>query len=347
MALMDFIRKQFIDVIQWTEDRDGVLSWRYPMQDMEIQKGARLVVRESQQAVFVDEGRIADRFEPGTYTLTTQTLPLLTNLKNWDKLFESPFKSDVYFFSTRRQLDRKWGTPTPVTIRDAGFGMVRMRAFGIYAYHIADPLLFHRLVSGTRDTYLADDVDGQLRATLVSAMTQGFASSGVAFIDMAASLEQMAAAVRPKIEEAFGSLGLTLDAFLIQNVSLPDEIQKVLDERIGMDIVGDMQRYAQYQTARSMPIAAGNEGGVAGAGAGLGAGMAMASAMAHALDPARAAPAPAAGPGAAAPGTPDPGAVDAEQIIATIERLHGLVGKGVLSQQEFDAKKTELLRKLG
>jgi hypothetical protein len=153
MALMDFIKKQFIDIIQWTEDGDGTLAWRFPMAGMEIQNGGTLVVRESQMAVFVNEGQVADVFGPGTYKLTTQTLPVLTYLKNWDKLFESPFKSDVYFFSTRQQIDQKWGTPQPITIRDKDFGAVRLRAFGNYAFRIADPKLFHTEISGTRESY--------------------------------------------------------------------------------------------------------------------------------------------------------------------------------------------------
>ncbi|MDO9216119.1 MAG: SPFH domain-containing protein, partial [Lacisediminimonas sp.] len=161
MALMDFIKKQFIDIIQWTEASDGTLAWRFPMADMEIQYGASLTVRESQMAVFVNEGRIADVFGPGMYKLTTQTIPVLTYLKNWDKLFESPFKSDVYFFSTRQQIDQKWGTPQPITIRDADFGAVRLRAFGNYSFRVADPKLFHTEISGTRDTYTVQDLDGQ------------------------------------------------------------------------------------------------------------------------------------------------------------------------------------------
>ena len=153
MALMDFIKKQFIDIIEWTETGDGTLAWRFPMAEMEIQNGGSLTVRESQMAVFVNEGKVADVFGPGMYKLTTQTLPVLTYLKNWDKLFESPFKSDVYFFSTRQQIDQKWGTPQPITIRDKDFGAVRLRAFGNYAYRIADPKLFHTEISGTRERY--------------------------------------------------------------------------------------------------------------------------------------------------------------------------------------------------
>ncbi len=166
MALKDFLVKQFIDVIQWTEPEDGVLAFRYPMRDMEIQNGGKLTVRESQMAAFVNEGQVADVFAPGLYTLNTHTLPLLTNLMNWDKMFQSPFKSDVYFFSTRLQVNQRWGTANPVTIRDKEFGAVRLRAFGIYAYRVTEPRTFHSKVSGTRDIYHVADIEGQLRNTI-------------------------------------------------------------------------------------------------------------------------------------------------------------------------------------
>ena len=173
MGLMDFIKKQFIDILQWTEAGDGVLAWRYPMQDMEIQYGGQLVVRESQMAVFVNEGKVADVFGPGTHKLTTQTLPVLTYLKNWDKLFESPFKSDVYFFSTRQQIDQRWGTAQPITIRDKDFGAVRLRAFGNYAFRISDPKAFHTEISGTRETYTVADLEGQLRGMMLQHIADG------------------------------------------------------------------------------------------------------------------------------------------------------------------------------
>jgi membrane protease subunit (stomatin/prohibitin family) len=169
---MSFFSKQFIDVIQWTEPGDGILAYRYPMEDMEIQNGGRLTVRDSQTAVFVNEGRIADVFSPGLYTLSTHTLPLLTNLLNWDKAFQSPFKSDVYFFSTRLQIDQRWGTATPITIRDKEFGAVRMRAYGIYSYRISDPRAFYEKVSGTRPFYRVADLEGQLRNTIIGTMTE-------------------------------------------------------------------------------------------------------------------------------------------------------------------------------
>src|SRR5437660_1473036 len=177
MSIRDFLKKQFIDVIHWTEPADGILAYRFPMQDMEIQNGGKLTVRESQMAAFVNEGRIADIFWPGLFTLNTQTLPLLTNLMNWDKLFQSPFKSDVYFFSTRMQTNQTWGTPQAITVRDKDFGAVRMRAFGIYSYHLSDPRTFHANVSGTRDIYRVAELEGQLRNTIIGSMTNTFAAS--------------------------------------------------------------------------------------------------------------------------------------------------------------------------
>ena len=176
MALMDFIKKQFIDIIEWVEPGDGTLAWRYPIADREIQYGGSLTVRESQLAVFVNEGKVADVFGPGMHKLTTQTLPVLTYLKNWDKLFQSPFKSDVYFFSTRQQIDQRWGTTQPVAIRDKDFGAVRLRAFGNYAYRIADAKKFHTEISGTRDSYTATELDGQLRALMLQHISDAVAS---------------------------------------------------------------------------------------------------------------------------------------------------------------------------
>ena len=336
MGLGDFIRKQFIDIIHFTEDRDGLLAYRYPMQDFEIQYGAQLTVRESQLALFIDEGRIADEFGPGRYELTTETLPVLTYLKNWDKLFESPFKSDVYFFSTRLQLNRKWGTPNPITIRDKEFGAVRLRAFGIYTYKVAEPRIFHQQISGTRALYTVEDLDEQLRNTIVASISDMFAESGIAFLDMAANQDEFGARIKEKLVDEFARIGLTLDMIRVQNLSLPEELQKILDKRISMDIVGDMRRLTQYETAESIPIAAANEGGLAGAGASLGAGLTMGQAMTEALKASQASGAPAGV-------NPAAGVAD---VMGLLEKLHDLMTKGVLTQEEFDSKKAELLKKI-
>jgi membrane protease subunit (stomatin/prohibitin family) len=346
MALMDFIKKQFIDILEWTEDGDGTLAWRYPMAGNEIQYGGSLTVRESQMAIFVNEGQVADVFGPGMYKLTTQTLPVLTYLKNWDKLFQSPFKSDVYFFSTRQQIDQRWGTTQPVTIRDKDFGAVRLRAFGNYAYRVADPKLFHTEISGTRDRYTVADLDGQLRALMLQHISDAVASSGTPFLDLAANQVEFAAQLKAATAPDFDKLGLKLEAVTVQNVSLPEELQKLLDQRIGMGMVGnDMGKFMQYQTAQAIPKfaegaagaggAGGGGGGVIGDAMGLGAGVALGQVMAQQLSQGL------QGGGAAAVPTVKP-----DEVMATIEKLADLKAKGILTDEEFSAKKAELLKKL-
>jgi membrane protease subunit (stomatin/prohibitin family) len=334
---MDFIKKQFIDIIQWTESEDGTLAWRFPMKDMEIQYGASLTVRETQMAVFVNEGKVADVFGPGIHKLTTQTIPVLTYLKNWDKLFESPFKSDVYFFSTRQQVDQKWGTPQPITIRDKDFGAVRLRAFGNYSFRVADPKLFHTEISGTRDSYGVSDLDGQLRGLVLQNISNAIASSGIPFLDLAASQLTFAQALTTQLAPEFAKIGLKLEGMTVQNVSLPEELQKVMDQKIGMGMVGgDMGKFMQYQTAQAIPKmaegAAGGGGSIAGDAMGLGAGVALGQVLAQNLQAGLQA-------GSAA-------GVKSEEVMATLEKLGELKTKGVLTQAEFDAKKAELLKKL-
>jgi membrane protease subunit (stomatin/prohibitin family) len=300
MSLRDFISKQWIDVIEWVEPEEGILAYRYPMQDREIQNGGKLTVRDSQAALFVNEGKVADVFKPGLYTLNTQTLPILTYLKNWDKAFQSPFKSDVYFFSARIQTDQHWGTQNPITIRDKEFGAIRLRGFGIYSYHLSDAKSFYSKISGTRDVYRVADLEGQLRNTIIAKMTDAFAASQVPFLDMAANQGALAEKISETLKPAFTEYGLTLDSFVAENLSLPDELQKVLDQRISMNVLGDMGKFTQYQVAQAIPIAAANEGGGAvGVGAGLGAGVAIGQAMMDAVKKSTSTPAGATAPAAA------------------------------------------------
>ena len=335
MALMDFIKKQFLDVIAWTEAEDGTLAWCYPMADQEIQNGAVLVVRDSQLALFVNEGRVADVFGPGSHTLSTQTLPLLTNLQHWDKLLASPFKSDVYFFSSRQQLDQKWGTTQPITLRDADFGAVRLRAFGNYSYRVADAKLFHTQVSGTREHYSTQDIEGQLRGLVLQNISTAVASSGIAFLDLAANQGLFSQALTQQLAPEFAKLGLQLESLTLQNLSLPEGLQKVLDQKIGMGMVGqDMGQFLQYQTAQAMTQLANSGaggGGLAADGMGLGAGMALGQVLAQNLSASQ----------------PKPGAdVNADALMATLDKLADLCARGVLTADEFAAKKAELLKKL-
>ena len=342
MSLGSFIKKQFIDVLQWNEETEGVLAWRFPMQDFEIQNGAILNVRESQVAVFVNEGKIADVFGPGTHKLTTQTLPLLTNLKNWDKLFDSPFKSDVYYFSTRVQTGRKWGTPQPITIRDKDFDMIRVRAFGMYSYRIADARTFFTEISGTREVYTRDEVEDQLRGSLMSSMASSLGGANVPFLDMAANQALMAQEVKDGLAQAFARYGVGLDEFNVASISLPEELQAALDERISAGMKGGlgadkMSGYTKFQVANAIPLAAQNEGGMAGIGAGLGAGLSIGQVMAQSMGGAlqQQAPAPVAPPAPAE-----------EPIEARLEKLKGLLDKGLISPADYDGAKAELLKKL-
>jgi membrane protease subunit (stomatin/prohibitin family) len=343
MSFGSFIKKQFIDILQWNEDADGVLAWRYPMQDFEIQYGGSLTVRESQAAVFVNEGKIADVFGPGMYKLTTNTLPVLTYLKNWDKLFESPFKSDVTFFSTRVQIGRKWGTAQPITIRDKDFGMVRLRAFGLYSYKIVDPRKFYTEISGTRDVYTRDELEQQLRNLVVSTMTNVLGSSSIPFLDMAGNQGLMAEKIKEELLVAFTRYGVALDSFMVENVSLPEELQKAIDTRISMGMMGDMNQYTQYQVANSIPVAAGNPSGAAGVGANLAAGMVMGQAMAKGLMPGAVDAQAGVGVAIAPAATASAGGGDAA---ARLAQLKGLLDQGLIMQADYDTAKAEILKKL-
>jgi membrane protease subunit (stomatin/prohibitin family) len=338
MSLGSFIKKQFIDILQWNEDVDGVLAWRYPMQDFEIQYGGSLTVRESQVAVFVNEGKIADVFGPGMYKLTTQTLPVLTYLKNWDKLFESPFKSDVYFFSTRLQTGRKWGTPQAITVRDADFGMVRLRAFGMYSYAIADARKFFTEISGTRATYTRDEVEEQLRGILLSTMATSLGASGKPFLDLAANQTLMAEQVKGPVRSAFERYGLALDVFNVTSINLPEELQAALDKRIAIGMSGDLDKFTKYQVANAIPLAAQNEGGMAGIGASLAAGAVLGQTMARGLT--------AGGDGGSSAGAAPTAAAEPPSPETRLAQLKTLLDKGLISAADFDAAKAEVIKKL-
>jgi membrane protease subunit (stomatin/prohibitin family) len=332
MSLSSFIKKQFIDVIQWPEQSDGVLMWRFPMQDEEIQMGASLTVRETQAALFMNEGKAADVFVPGMYKLSTNTLPVLTYLKNWDKLFESPFKSDVYFFSTAQQLGRRWGTPQAISIRDKDFGMVRMRAFGMYSYHIADVKTFFMQAAGNKPIVQSDMLDSQLDGLVLANLASAIGNAGVPFLDMAVNQAGMADIIAKQLAPAFVAMGLALDSFMIQSISLPDELQVALDKRIAMGMAGDLNAYTKFQTANAIPIAAANESGLAGVGASLGAGLGMAQMMTQAM-------------GGATP--PNPASVaPIESAEDRLGKLKGLLDKGLISNADFESAKAEILKKL-
>ena len=338
--MLGFIRKQFIDVIEWPNPEPETLMWRFPVADQEIQNGASLTVREAQMALFVDEGKTADVFSAGMYKLNTQTLPVLTYLKNWDKLFESPFKSDVYFFNVKQQLARKWGTAQPVTVRDPEFGAVQLRSFGMYSYRISDPARFFTEVAGVAEQYSGGELDNQLRNIAMTQMAAAFGNSGVPFLDMAANQVLLSQKMQELLLPEFAKLGLALENFTVESITLPENVQKALDSKMSMGIIGDLGRYTQYQTAEAIPLAAQNEGGLAGIGAGLGVGagvgQAMAGAMAGMMQPAAQ---PAAQPAQSVQTT-------SEDPQAKLAKLKSLLDGGLISQEDFDKAKAEVLKQL-
>lgn len=307
MGLWDALKNEFIQIIEWLDDTSNTLVYRFPVHDQEIKMGAQLTVRENQAAIFVNEGELADIFKPGRYELSTQNLPILSTLRGWKYGFDSPFKAEVYFVNTRLFTDLKWGTQNPVMMRDADFGMIRMRAFGTYATRITDPKEFFRTIVGTQHLTTTEDILGQLRSTIISHLSDIVAESKIAALDLASSYRELSDLAQKELTPSFNSYGLELSRFNIDNVSLPEEVEAAIDQRTKLGVFGDkMQQYAQMQTAESIKVAAANPGGIAGAGVGLGAGMAIGQTMGNAFNnppaaPGHAAPPPPPGPQANVP----------------------------------------------
>lgn len=281
MSLWDTLSGEFVDVIEWTDDSQDTMVWRFERHDNEIKYGAQLTVRESQVAVFVNEGQVADVFYPGRYELETRNVPILSTLQGWRHGFESPFKAEVYFVNTRRFTDLKWGTKNPVMLRDPEFGPVRLRAFGTYVIRVLDAATFMREIVGTDGHFTTDEVTDQLRNMIVSRFATVLGASGIPVLDLAASYDQLSDFVTQKIAPEMAVYGLELTRLLVENVSLPKTVEEALDRRTAMGVVGDLNRYTQFQTAEAIREAADNPG-AAGTGMGLGVGMMMADRMTRA-----------------------------------------------------------------
>ena len=285
MGILDRLSpsSQFIEVIEWLDETNNTLVYRFPVKDQEIKNGAQLIVRESQAAIFVAEGQIADLFAPGRYTVDGGNTPILSKLGAWKYGFNSPFKAEVYFVNTKQFTDLKWGTPNPVMMRDADFGMVRLRAFGIYSIRVSDPKSFIKEIAGTNARFVTDDIQGQLKRTLVGGFSDALAESKIAALDLASNYDELGKFTREKLNDEFKTLGLELTKLVIENISLPQEVEAAMDKRTSMGVIGDVGRYTQFQAADAMRDAAQNPGGAAGTGVGLGAGFAMGNAMAGAM----------------------------------------------------------------
>ncbi len=342
MGLISWMKGQFIDIIEWLDDTNDTLVWRFPRHNNEIKNGAKLVVREGQMAVFIYEGQMGDIFKPGIYSLTTQNIPVLSTLKGWKYGFESPFKCEVYFVNTKQYTDMKWGTLNPITLRDADFGIVRVRAFGGYAIRVDSDNVatFIRQIVGTDGNFSTEEIEGQLRRTLLSAFTTTLGQLKVPVLDLAGNYESIAQQCKDRMDPEFQTLGLRLSKFLIENISLPPEVEKAIDQRTSMGAIGNMQQFAQYQSAQAIRDAAQNQNGMAGLGAGFGASMGIGNMMAGAMggmfapqQPQAAAPAAAAAPAGASVGD-------------RLKQLKALHGEGLIDDATFAQRRDAILSEI-
>jgi len=283
MGLWDKLIAELIDIVQWLDDTDDTLVYRFERYGNEIKYNAKLVVREGQMAVFINEGQLADVFKPGTYTLTTRNLPVLATLKGWKYGFESPFKAEVYFCSTRQFTNLKWGTPGPVTMRDQEFGAVRVTAFGLYSIRIKDPALFIREIVGTDGTFTTEQIEDNLRGKIGTRIKEVMPEAGIPVIDLESRVVQLGETLKVRIAPAIEALGLDLTEVQVQDVGLPEELERAIDKAGAMRAIGSMQVYTQYETASSINDAAKNPGGLAAAGVGVGMGLGMGGQMAGAV----------------------------------------------------------------
>ena len=330
---MGFFSKQLIDVLEWEQER-GQLAWRVPMEDNEIQYGANLTVRDGQSAVFVNNGTLADCFEPGLFELETSTLPLVTNLENWDKGFKSPFKSDVTFFSTREETGLKWGTAQPITVRDPEFGAVRIRAFGTYTFKLGDVQQFYRTAFANLDELWVSDMEAQMRSIIATSLAAILGSSDTPFLDLAADQQKLSTLLQQAADNATDQWGIVIPSLFIESLSLPDAVQEAIDSKSSMRALGNLNQYATFKAADTLDEAAENSGGVASTGAGVAAAMALGQVMQGGLS---------GGAGAAGAGG---SGQSSDDIVGLIEKLHKLHQAGALSKEEFDSKKSELLSNL-
>jgi membrane protease subunit (stomatin/prohibitin family) len=283
MGIWDRLKHELIDIVQWLDDTKDTVAYRFERFNNEIKHGAKLVVREGQVAVFINEGKLADVFQPGTYTLDTRNLPILATLQGWKYGFESPFKAEVYFVNTKQFVNLKWGTMNPVVLRDAEFGPIRVRAFGTYTMRVADAGTFVRELVGTEGRYTTEQLTTQLRNMIVARFSDLLGENKIPLLDLAGNYDELGKFLGGRLAEDFTRIGIAVPSLLVENVSLPPEVEQALDKRSSMGVIGDLNRYTQFQAAEAMKAAAENPSGTAGAGMGMGMGFAMAQQMGQAM----------------------------------------------------------------
>ena len=334
MGLFSFLKGEFIEVIDWVEQGQDTIMWKFPDNENDIKHGAGLTVRESQIALMINEGMLADVFKPGRYELVTANMPVLTKLKNWSKAFNSPFKVDVYFLSTRIFMGLKWGTPAPIMLRDPEFKMVRVKAFGTYFIQIKDPALFFKKFAGTTARITVEDIEEQLRDIVIPQFAEALAEAKVSVLDLVANYSEIGDKIRPIVQEAFDLIGIELVRFQITSTSLPPEVEAFYDKMTNMNMVDNMGKYAQFQTLEAMGKAAENPNGIGGIGVGIGAGMNMGQMFTQNLAQTQ--------PTATATVPPQ----SKDDIMSLLKQLGDLKTAGILTDDEFAEKKKELLAKL-
>src|SRR5437660_2139216 len=284
MGLWDKLRGEFIDIIEWTQpSTSDLLAYRFPRYSNEIKYGAKLTVREGQAAAFVNEGQLADVYPPRMYTLETQNMPILSTLKGWKYGFNSPFKAEVYFISTKQWTDLKWGTQNPIMLRDPEFGPVRIRAFGTYAMKVSDPWTFLKQLVATDPSFETFDIANQMRNMIVSRFVDVVGQAKMPVLELAGNYEKLGKLAQDHLAAEVAVMGLTLTQFYVENISLPPEVEQALDTRTKMGVLGDMDQFAKYQSAEAIRDAAKNPGGIAGMGVGIGAGVAIGQQMGGAM----------------------------------------------------------------
>jgi len=337
MALWDKLKAELLDIVEWLDDTNDTLAYRFERYQNEIKYGAKLVVREGQMAAFVNEGKLADVYKPGTYELTTQNMPILTTLRGWKYGFNSPFKAEVYFISTRKFTDLKWGTPGPATMRDKEFGMVRVTAFGLYSIRAKDPAIIIRDLVGTDNRFTTQEVQENLRGKVGARIKEIMPELGIPVLDLEAKVIELGTRLRERLTPDFEGFGLELVEVQVQDIGLPEEVEKAIDKRGAIAAVGNLQAYTQYETASAIRDAANNPGGAAGAAVGLGAGVAMGAQMINTMAPAMGLGG-AAGAGAHAAPPPIPGG--AMFHVAVGQSQTGPFDLGALGQQAASGQLT-------
>ncbi len=351
MGLFEWARNQFIEIIEWVDDSRSTLVYRFPVYRKEIKQGAQLTVREGQAAVFVNEGKIADVFGPGMHKLTTRNLPILATLKGWKYGFESPFKAEIYFVSTRLFTNLKWGTANPIMMRDKDFGVLRLRAFGTYAMRVNDAGKFLKQHVSTSGHLDADAITNHLRNLVISRFADHLGTAEIPALDLAAKYDELGFDLQKSLNEEFHDQGLGLENLTVENISLPPEVEEALDTRSKMAVIGDMGRYTQFQTANAIPTAAANEGGIAGAGMGMGVGFGMGNMMAaqmgHMMVPNGMVPQGDQFSGQMGAGAPAQSAAPAQESPQErLQKIAGLLEQGLISADEAKDLRAKVLASL-